>query len=449
MTPQRTTPPLSAIILAATVIVFTYQNAAYARSKIRATSTVNNDTVLVHDTQLLLSQSGFYTGHLDGRCDPQTEHAINTYVGTLSQKPNGTACSGPFLKTIIDTLLLSAAHVIHPTNDTATINLLSSKVEAIKDDVNKTKSAETEDITSIKSELSKTNSAVTAVKDSIITNFTNEYSSLAGLGISSFVAFIGLLGASIIGIYSILHHYITNKHNELLASSENKLLVMIATHNSEIAAMAETAHADISTRIYTMFSAHCINLYKDLPEPAGKHWPMYRSYLEIAVYMSTYGYLHAILILKSVEKTNKEPSDVQKAVLRSALNNYVYYLSEMNRKEDRSNIEEGIHKLEKIINEEQNNSESWQYHDPLAWANLHLKRTSIQESTRAIQNLISRKDLDLKWRAELAKRYDFYNLCHTPEEKISLFIDTELSEFIKMASVPAAVAGQGQPQTQN
>lgn len=408
MTRKRIGTTFLAMTLAAIFFFFTALNETHAQSHNKE----NNITQLVRDTQDLLSHHNYPPGPLDGRCGNKTIKAIEKYVATLAQKPSGTACSVQVLTTLKDNLQSAK------TTDIATLNLLSSKMEALTDDVNK-----------IKSSFSQLNDSIyLKIKDNM---YTTLYNSLSSQGISAFVTSIILFITILIFVYGVLEWHIRRSHRKALKSSKKILLEMIDSSKNEMVAMAETAHA----RIYTMFSAHCINLYKDFQEPAGKNRHMYKSYLEIAVYMSTYGYLHAVRLQKSLEKRNIEESKVQKGIFRATLNNYVYYLSEMNRNEDRSNIEEGIHKLEKIVNDEPNNKESWQYHDTLAWANLQLRRTPMQESLRTIQNLINRKDIDLNWRAELVKRYDFYNLCRkNSEETIKLSIDPELSEFIKKAS---------------
>jgi hypothetical protein len=158
----------------------------------------------MHDTQLLLSLSGFYTGHLDGRCGPHTEQAINAYVGTLSQKPTGTVCSTTFIIPLLDTLLSSVERAIHPINDNSTISLLSSKLDSItadmnneKSDINKLKS----DNDTIVSDNAKSNAIMSVIRDNIATNFTNGYSSLINNGIVATLTLMSIIVASIASSY--------------------------------------------------------------------------------------------------------------------------------------------------------------------------------------------------------------------------------------------------------
>jgi hypothetical protein len=142
MTRQRpATTRFVMMMVAAVVILFDCQNTSHARSRPKAKYTGQVSTMLIHNIQFFLSKTGCdtgnntycYTGNIDGMCGPQTKLAINTYIGMLPHKPNGAVCSGPFLNSLMDTILLS--HAIHQTDDTVTINLLPSKLDSIKEDI--------------------------------------------------------------------------------------------------------------------------------------------------------------------------------------------------------------------------------------------------------------------------------------------------------------------------
>jgi hypothetical protein len=68
-----------------------------------------------------------------GAAPRRSSGLFNKYIGTLTQTSKGAVCSGPFLKSLMDTILI--AHSIHQTDDTVTINLLPSKLDSIKDDI--------------------------------------------------------------------------------------------------------------------------------------------------------------------------------------------------------------------------------------------------------------------------------------------------------------------------
>jgi hypothetical protein len=350
MMPQRTTIKLLPTILFSTLMLLVYHDevSAQPHSTVKSTvkSTTNNTTMLIHDTQLLLSQHGFHI-KIDGVCGPQTQHAIETYADTLSNKPNGNACSREVLRSLIDTLQSAAITKFNTTNNT-NITPLAAKAEPIKDDIDKIKPSVTENINSLSSkietlaaEIDKEKSYDTDTRNSINTNYNSELTALGILGISSFVAlFIAVLAiitAIIIGILFYIKKKIDQKHAILHKTLEAKLSDMIDVSKKEILLMASTSHAEIAAKIYTMFSAHCINLYKDIiidPTPGHYTYNMYRSYLDIAVSLANFGYTYAKDMQATLQERNVGISDSQKVLVDKAVNNYIFYRAQRATQDD-------------------------------------------------------------------------------------------------------------------
>jgi hypothetical protein len=127
-----------------------------------------HDRLLVRDVQRILARSDFYHGNIDGICKSQTAQAIDAYTMTLPQKPQGEPCT--LAVAVLRTVMVSTTAVTHPANDNAIISALSSKIDSLTNDVNKTKSQ----LSKIETDIYKAQSGKCNIKYTISANYITE-----------------------------------------------------------------------------------------------------------------------------------------------------------------------------------------------------------------------------------------------------------------------------------
>lgn len=265
------------ILFALPVLVFAYDK-----------QTTDNTNV-VRYTQLLLSLNGFYTGPLDGQCKTQTRQAIGTYNAALPNTLPGVGCTSQFLEQLKDKLTASLS------TDNSKPHDLSSQNTA--GDHNMESLSAT--ISNIKADLANTTSTVKGINQSLSTHFVTLAYNMATVGITAFVAAISVLIAIAVGAANI---FLKDRVEEL--------------HKEMLSEMHELSHAELSAKIYAVFAAHSINLYKDIPRPLlppGN--TLYNSYLSIAVELAKYGYHNSAAPQESLKNKNAKPSKEQEEVI--------------------------------------------------------------------------------------------------------------------------------------
>jgi hypothetical protein len=191
-----------------------------------------------------------------------------------------------------------------------------------------------------------------------------------------------------------------------------------------------TVNADIGANIYATIAGQCIDLYKNLPKPAcgGVHHDLYNSYVNMAVTIATVGYSYSQRLKEQLDNqrdaqmTNKEKDRYEK-ILSVNLNNYLFYLAQRGRKDDKEIVSGLLPSLEKIADDKQSQREKnwWYYKETVLWANLHLKRATAKETGQAVQLLLDLDQVDYEWKKDTAAHYDLHNrLCTQASDKVIL-----------------------------
>jgi hypothetical protein len=375
----------------------------------------DNSTV-IRIIQTLLSKKLHYHVNVDGICKSQTERAIVDYLTSLGKPPQGNQCNIDVIKNVNDLILSTTPAVTQPDNNT------DMKIISIEQDLGNIKNI----LSSITSSMENIKSYNTDTRNSISSNYNTELKDLGILGLSSFaalvVAIITIIFAIIVGMYLYVKKLINDEHTNLKSTLEGELLEKINTARNEIVEAAKAAHNEISAKLYTMLSAHFIEFYQGLPEPATRHNGMYRGYLAAAARMATFGYNFAIAMNKALEEINIDMSDDQETLVKHAINNYVFYLSQVDGQERNTELINAMSLLVNINESMRGHPGEWHYQDTLAWANLYLWNNSAQETANIIQALINRPDIDTQWKVETKKRYEFYNKLRPHAEPVILHV---------------------------
>jgi hypothetical protein len=375
---------LLALIIAPIPPLALYTWDAYARS----------NSNIARDIQLLLSLRGFYTGQLNGLCDAQTLQAIEKYDHTLTKRLTRSECSLQFLGSLendMSAILVADTSTAHrtmaktpdETNDISTINARLAELET---------------------NYKNTNSALKGLSDSLSAYFVTQFDNLASVGVSAFVTAISIIIAFIALIGNVLIK------DAVKAAHDQELTKAQAKHDK----MLKLATTQLSAAIYTSFGAHCINLYKDIPDPAtGVHRKnMYESYLDIAVHMTQRGYGQALELFKT--QTDK-PSIEQEDTMKVCLNNYAYFLAERSSREcaraqeDKVKLGQLLPELKRISDANGKKSGWWALQDTLVWVELHLGYKTGQDAKALIEGIILDSCVPEQFKEETRKRYIFFN----------------------------------------
>jgi hypothetical protein len=371
---------------------------AYARS--------NSD--IARDIQLLLSLKGIYTGQLNGLCDVQTLQAIEKYGHTLTKTPTRIECSSQFLESLKNDMSAILAADTLPANRTA----------AQKSDATNEVSSISTRLAALETNNKNTNAAVKGISDSLSAYFVTQFDNLASIGVSAFATAIAIIIAftALIGNLFI-KDTVRAAHDQELDKAK-----------SEHAKMLKLATTQLSANIYTAFGAHCINLYKDIPDPVTvpHRKNMYESYLDIAVHMTQRGYGQALELFKT--QTDK-PSIEQEDTMTVCLNNYAYFLAERSAQEharaqeDKVKLGQLLPELERISVAKGKKSDWWAVKDTLVWAQLHLDHIEGQAAKAIIEEIINDSSVPEQFKEETRKRYIFFNkFPQNARRKVELFV---------------------------
>jgi ribosomal protein S13 len=199
---------------------------------------------------------------------------------------------------------------------------------------------------------------------------------------------------------------------------------------STLADMLLTVNADIGANIYATIAGQCIDLYKNIPKPArgGVHHELYNSYVNMAVTIATVGHAYSnklqeqLANQRDAQLTAKEKE--RYGNIKSVnLNNYLFYLAQRGRKQDKALVSELLPALVKIAAEKESQCEKnwWYYKETVLWVKLHLGRATARETREAVQHLLDLDEVDYDWKKDTVAHYDLYNrLCANAADKVVL-----------------------------
>jgi len=376
--------------------------ALFHQSKLRA----QPEITATRDIQLLLSLGGYYSGPLGGVCDTQTLEAISKYKQTNPNLNLLIECNNHLLKVLKDDFRSAAASFSNGS------------------DLNKAK-----EIGELRNEVKNANAAIKGLSDSFSSQFVTQYNSLASIGVTTILTAIAIFIAS--GTL-LIKTAVEESHKQLLKESSEKLTSEIDAAKGELLKVATTAHHQISARIASNFSGHCINLYKDNPKPQetdGKQPPSYKlsniyeSYLQIALGLGQDGYDSACAMENSLKERLAEPTPEQQQVAAHCLNNYIFYLAQREEKADEANVRRLLTRLEELAVQNRSDHKYWMdYQDTVIWVKLHLGDLSAEQARSAVESLISETSAPSAWRAAAKERYDFYDRFPSHTEKVNLSV---------------------------
>ena len=379
-----------------------YSVYVHARNAIQRTN-------LARDIQLLLSLNGIYKGPMDGICGELTEQAIKKYYNILTNMPNGHICNNEVRDKIthdlgeIITTSTARSHVSQMQDTSNDKDTLKSRVEELETKIN------------------NTNSTIKALGDSFSAHFVTQFNNLASIGVSAFVTAISIFIAFVALIGNLLiKDAVKAAHDREMEKTQTAL-----------ADMMSIASAEIGADFFATLGGHCIDLYKDFPEPAGRHQPQYKSYVSMAASIATDGYKYSLELKELMKKQKKvveeTKKDIEKRELKErkilvCLNNYVFYLAQNG---DKHAVETVLNELIKIASDKKAKGDPDWYslEDTIAWAKLHIGRYTATQTKNAVQLLIDNPDIDHQWKIETKVRYDLHDKCKSNEnEKVKLLL---------------------------
>jgi hypothetical protein len=376
---------------------------AYARSTSDVTRAI----------QLILHLENFYNGPLDGICGPQTLGAIEKYNQSVKM-PAEIKCSSQFLQSLEDT-----ARAI-PENTSITQEHEHQEKDSGGDVI--TLSTR---VTSLEETVKNTNSTLRSLIDSYSSELLSQFKSLASVGVSAyatalsiFIAFAALMGNLFI------KDRVKEIHEEERKKASETFSLMMETFSHKVG----IAGVEVGTDIFAILGGHCLDLYKDFPEPGGRHNKVYKSYISMAESISAHGQEYGQLLRGLLDKEDREAittQDVQKRArlerkIAVCLNNYVFYAAHNG---DKVAVESVIDDLVKIASDKKakGDPEWYSYEDTLIWARLHIGRYTAKDASEALQRLLDIPDISLQWKKAALERYELYNIFH-PDDKVTVSV---------------------------
>jgi hypothetical protein len=258
MTSRRAVTTLLVTIYASVAMFFAYQGPAYARKDAIYKKTIKNNSLIVHDIQLLLTISTRYSAGIDGICGPKTADAIAAYINAPPNTPSPLiyTCNSDLIKSILPSLIqeISADKVAKGSNNNA-FNLEISGMQKQVSDMQYKLSDMQNELTA-----NKLKAKMDDDKNDILSRYNNDFNAFVALCI----LLVTLTATAAIGVGIWANDLVKKSRARTLELARKDLKTDIEVAKNEVIKIAETTWLQVAARIFTNLSAHCINLYRIL-----------------------------------------------------------------------------------------------------------------------------------------------------------------------------------------